>query len=186
MMEINFAPFPVLESERLRLRRITAADVNEVFALRSSPDIMKYIPRPLAKTQEDALDYIKTIDKGTDENTLINWGITFKDNSKLVGMICLIRMQPENFRSETGYILHPDYQGKGVMKEALAAVIDYAFKDLKFHSLEAVIDPDNHASEHLLLRHSFIKEAHFKENSYYDGQFLDSVVYSLINKDGLH
>ncbi|WP_201771370.1 GNAT family N-acetyltransferase [Pedobacter antarcticus] len=49
MMEINFSPFPVLKSGRLTLREITSADVDAVFALRSDPDTMRYIPRPLAK-----------------------------------------------------------------------------------------------------------------------------------------
>ena len=47
MLEFNFTPFPVIETERLLLRRITNDDVNEVFELRSNPETMKYIPRPL-------------------------------------------------------------------------------------------------------------------------------------------
>lgn len=182
MLKINLDPFPVLESERLILRRITPADVNEVFAIRSDEETMKYIPRTRAKTIEDALDHIKVVDKGIEENNFINWGISFKDDPKLLGMICLIRMQPENYRTETGYILHPDYHRKGIISEAFARVIDYAFNVLKFHSLEAVIDPDNTASEQLLIKHSFVKEAHFKQNCFYEGKFLDSVIYSLINQ----
>ena len=182
MLKINLDPFPVLESERLILRRITPADVNEVFAIRSDEETMKYIPRTRAKTKEDALDHIKVVDKGIEENNFINWGISFKDDPKLLGMICLIRMQPENYRSETGYILHPDYHGKGIINEALGTVIDYAFNVLKFHSLEAVIDPENYASEKVLIKHSFVKEGHFKENSFFEGRFLDAVIYSLINR----
>ncbi|MGY0034483.1 GNAT family N-acetyltransferase [Pedobacter sp. NJ-S-72] len=52
----------------------------------------------------------------------------------------------------------------------------------KFHSLEAVIDPDNYASEKVLIKHGFVKEGHFKENSFFDGKFLDAVIYSLINR----
>ncbi|MBB5634863.1 ribosomal-protein-alanine N-acetyltransferase [Pedobacter cryoconitis] len=182
MLEINFDPFPILESDRLVLRRMTPADADEVFAMRSDPEIMKYIPRPLAKTRQDALDLIKVFDKGVEENNFINWGISFKDDPKLLGTICLIRMQPENFRSETGYLLHPDYHGQGIINEALGTVIDYAFNVLKFHSLEAVIDPDNHASEKVLIKRKFVKEGHFKENGFFEGRFLDSVVYSLINR----
>ena len=182
MLKINFDPFPVLESERLILRRIVPADVNEVFAIRSDEEIMKYISSPRAKSKEDALDYIKVVGKGIEENNFINWGISFKDNPKLLGMICLIRMQPENYRSETGYILHPNFQGKGIINEALGTVIDYAFNVLKFHSLEAVINSENYASEKVLIKHDFVKEAHFKENRFFEGRFLDAVIYSLINR----
>ena len=183
MLQINFKPFPVLESERLVLREIMETDVKEIFELRSDPEVMKYIPRPLAKTSEDALEFIRAMAKGLDEKFLINWAITLKGDNRLIGLICLIRMQPENYRSEIGYLLHRGSQGKGIVSEAAKAVIDYAFDTLKFHSLEAVIDPENGASERVLIRNGFLKEGHFKENAYFDGRFWDSAVYSLINRN---
>lgn len=181
MLKISFNPFPCLESDRLYLRQITIKDVNEVFELRSSAEIMKYIPRPLAKTKHDALDFIDLINKAVKDNEGINWAITLKKDNVLIGMICLIRMQPQNFRSEIGYILHPDLHGKGIMHEAAALVIDYAFNALHFHSLEAVIDPENRASANVLLKHGFVKEGYFKESGFYEGRFLDAEVYSLLN-----
>ncbi|WP_245580815.1 GNAT family N-acetyltransferase [Daejeonella oryzae] len=181
MLLINFSPFPNLESDRIYLRQITPEDVNQVFEMRSDSETMRFIPRPLAKNRQDALNHIELITKGIMDNEYINWGIVLKGNEKITGMICLLRMQPENYRTEIGYILHPDFQGKGIMVEAVKLVIDYAFNVLKFHSLEAVIDPDNVASEKVLLKHSFVKEGYFKENTFYNGKFLDSVIYSLIN-----
>ena len=183
MMEINFSPFPNLHSNRLRLRKISPEDVNEVFAIRSNAEVMRYIPRPLAVTTQDALDHINLVNKGVAENTSINWAITLAPNDKLIGMICLIRMQPENFRTEVGYILSPDYHQQGIMDEALKIVIKYAFEELKFHSLEALIDPENTASEQLLVKNNFVKEAHFKEKTFFNGVFLDDVIYSLINSN---
>jgi ribosomal-protein-alanine N-acetyltransferase len=182
MLEININPFPVLETPRLKLRKVVEADVKEVFALRSDAEVMKFIPRPLAINLQDALDHIALIDKEQEANQLINWGITLQGSNKMIGMICLVRMQPENYRTEVGYILHPDYHGKGVMDEALKVVIAYAFDTMKFHSLEAVIDPANIASEKLLLRNLFVKEGYFKERTFYNGVFLDDMVYSRINR----
>lgn len=182
MLTINFNPFPNLETERLSLRRVIKSDVNEIFALRSDKEIMKYIPRPLAKTTEDALEHITTIDNTIDKNEGINWAITLKDNSKLIGIIGHYRIQPQNYRAEVGYILHPEYHGKGIIPEALKKVLEYGFKEMKLHTIEAVIDPDNIASEKVLLKSGFTKEAHFIENQYYEGRFLDTVIYSLLNK----
>ena len=58
MLTLNFNPFPILTSERLRFRRLTDSDANEVFELRSNPETMKYIPRPLTKTINDVLSHI--------------------------------------------------------------------------------------------------------------------------------
>lgn len=182
MLKFNFTPFPTIETERLILRRITNNDVDEVFELRSNPETMKYIPRPLAKTTEDALEHIVMIEDKIETNIGINWGISLKNSPKLLGIIGFYRMQPENYRAEIGYILLPEFHGKGIITEAVNRLITYGFDDLKLHSIEAVIDPENFASEKVLQKCGFVKEAHFKESEFYEGRFLDKVVYSLLNK----
>ncbi|OWP83043.1 hypothetical protein BWK59_12605 [Flavobacterium davisii] len=52
MKSFTFLPFQNLESERLILRKMTHKDVDQVFALRSNPDNMQFIPRPLLKNNE--------------------------------------------------------------------------------------------------------------------------------------
>ncbi|SHL22623.1 GNAT family N-acetyltransferase [Flavobacterium chilense] len=180
MLQFNFTPFPVLDTERLLLRRITDEDVNEVFELRSNPETMKYIPRPLVKNSEDALEHIAMIEDKIITNMGINWGITLKDNSKLLGIIGYYRLQPENYRAEIGYILLPEFHGKGIIPEAVNRLITYGFEDLNLHSIEAIIDPENYASEKVLQKCGFVKEAHLKESDFYEGRFLDKVIYSLL------
>jgi [ribosomal protein S5]-alanine N-acetyltransferase len=182
MLEFNFTPFPILTTARLVLREVTDTDVNEVFALRSNPELMKYIPRPLAKTNEDALMHIEKLRKGKEDNDSINWAITLKDENKMIGIIGFVRTSKENHRGEVGYMLHHHYHGKGIMQEALTAVIDYGFKEMNFHTIEGVVDPRNNTSAMVLEKNGFVKEAHFKENFLHNGEFLDSVHYTLFKK----
>ena len=182
MLTINFTPFPNLETECLQLRRVIKEDVNEIFALRSNPETMKYIPRPLVKTKEDALDHIIMIDDKIENNEGINWAITLKGNPKLIGIIGHYRIKPENYRAEIGYMLNPEFHGKGIMPEAIKEVVNYGFQVMQLHSIEAIIDPENTASARVLEKSGFVKEAHLKENEYYEGRFLDTVIYSLLNK----
>ena len=183
MLEFNFTPFPDLETQRLQLRRLQIKDVDETLALRSNPEIMKYIPRPLITTKEEALEFISTMDANINSNLLINWGITTKEEDRLIGMIGYYRMKPENYRAEVGYLLSAEFQGKGIITESLARVIQFGFEEMGLHSIEAVIDPDNFASEKVLLKTNFIKEGHFKEHQFFDGKFFDSVFYSLLKKN---
>ncbi len=78
MLTVNFNPFPVLETERLRLRQITENDKNEIFALRSDKDIMQYVPRPLMKTMDEAVAHIQMITENIEKQEFINWGHGFK------------------------------------------------------------------------------------------------------------
>ena len=182
MLTINFTPFPNLETERLLLRRVNDNDANEIFALRSNPETMKYIPRPLVKSIDDALEHIAMIDAKIESNEGINWAITYKDNPKLIGIIGHYRIKPENYRAEIGYMLLPEYHGKGIVSEAVKEAINYGFNEMKLHSIEAIIDPENFGSERVLQKCGFVKEAHLKENAFYEGHFLDTVIYSILNK----
>ncbi|MEM0576765.1 GNAT family N-acetyltransferase [Flavobacterium polysaccharolyticum] len=181
MLTINFSPFPNLETERLILRRVLPSDVKEMFKLRSNPETMKYIPRPLLTNYEEALAHIKTMDDKIETNEGINWAITLKGDDKMLGVIGHYRIKPEHYRAEVGYMILPEYHGKGITSEAVQCVVDYGFKTMKLHSIEGVIDPENEASERVLQKCGFVKEAHFKENEYFDGKFIDAVVYSKLN-----
>lgn len=183
MLTINFHPFKNLETERLLLRRVAASDIKEIRELRGNPETMKFIPRPLVTTDEEALEHFKMIDEKIENNTGINWAITLKGNPKLIGIIGHYRIQPENHRCEIGYMILPQYNGQGIVTEAIKAVLEYGFDDLKMHSIEAVIDPENFASERVLIKNGLVKEAHILENELWDGKFWDTVIYSLLKRN---
>ena len=183
MLNLSFKPFPLIETERLRLRKISRKDVNEIFFLRSDKRVLHYLDKAPAKTKKDAYDFIKIVHNAEKNADGITWGITLKNIEKIIGTIGFWRMQKEHYRAEIGYILHPDYWGKGITQEAIAVVIKYGFEVMKLHSIEANVNPDNTASIRLLEKNGFVREAYFKENYYFDGKFLDSAIYSLIISD---
>ncbi len=183
MIHQNYNPFPILSSKRLILRRITNNDVDCIFNLRSNAETMKFVPRPLAITKEDALIHIKTIDDKIINNEGINWAITLKNNTEMIGIIGHYSIQNENYRSEIGYMLLPEFSNQGIISEAVKLVLKYGFSVLNLHSVEAIINPNNFASEKVLKKNNFKKEAHFTENVYYDGNFLDTAVYSILKRN---
>lgn len=183
MTPYNFIPFPNLESNRLTYRAVEKTDINEVIALRGNAENMQYIPRPLVTNIDEALDHIKMIQDKIDSNEGINWAITEKGNDKMIGIIGHYKIKPEHFRCEIGYMLLPDYQNKGYVTEAIQTVLSYAFHNMKMNSVEALINPRNTASERVLQKNGFIKEAHLIENEYYNGNFIDTVIYSLLKRN---
>ena len=183
MLTINFQPFPNLESERLVLRRLKDSDAPEVFKIRGNPERMKYIPRPILQNEEEALAMIQMMNSKIDENTDINWGVCLKDTDTIIGFMGFYRVQPENYRTEIGYMVLPEYDGKGYVSEAVYTMVNYAFTTAGFHSVEAVIDPNNFASEKVLLKNGFRKEAHFVENFFWKDEFIDSVHYGILKRE---
>ncbi len=182
MIHFKFDPFPNLETSRLYLRRINRKDINDLFVMRSNPEIMRYIPRPVAQKIEDVIELIHRVDEGILKNESINWAMALKENDQLIGTIGYVRSNPEHHRAEVGYMLNSSFHAKGHTCEALLEVIKYGFNEMNLHSIEAIIDPRNRASEKLLVKCDFKKEAHLKENTFWNNEFSDSVIYTLLNK----
>ena len=88
-MKSGFSPFPFLTTERLVLRRLEAADRNEIFFIRSDKDINKFIERPRPTLLGEAEEFIRNIQRGIEEERCLYWAINRRGNPKLIGTICL-------------------------------------------------------------------------------------------------
>lgn len=178
MLELDFSVFPELRTERLHLRELTQADAPALHAMRSDPRVMQHIGRPLSTTLADSELLIEQIAQGRKDNTGITWAITLNTDPTVIGTIGYYRLKPEHHRGEIGYLLAADHWRKGYMGEALEAAIDAGFQRFRFHTIEAITDPLNTASNALLARHGFVREGSFKENYLWNGVFHDSAVWS--------
>ena len=150
MLKRNFSPFPILTTERLRLRRLANSDEQEIFSLRTDPEINKYLNRLSSHGLEDARNFIKKVNENIDKNDSLYWAITLTGQDKLIGTICLFGFIDESSACEIGYELSTSYQGRGIMKEAVEKVVDYAFHTLKVQKMEACLHRDNEPSIKLL------------------------------------
>jgi len=183
MSTINFSPFPVLDTARLTLRRALPSDAADLLEMRSDPTVMQYIPRPLATCEEDVRDLINMIDGFIESNERINWAIEWKATGKVLGLIGYVNIKPPHYRAEVGYSLTRAWHRRGIMREALSAVIQYGFADMKLHSIEAIIDAENDASGKLLEDAGFVREAFFREDFFHNGRFRNSIHYGLLQPD---
>lgn len=180
MIKVNFTPFPNLTTERLILRQVESEDLNEFFILKSDPDILKFLDYD-AKSLDEARQFLIKTNEGIVKKEWVFWGIAKKDDNKLIGTICLWNISFEQSKAEVGYELMTEYQGKGIMQEAMASIIDYGFKVMKLQIIEAITNPDNIRSINLLEKNKFIRGENFQETDLFYGKILNRVIYSLNN-----
>ena len=164
MLNRTFATFPVLITERLTLRQLTMNDEQEIFTLCSDREINKYLDRQVSQTIEDARNFINKINELIHTNESLYWAITLSDKNNLVGTICLFSFSDEHDKCEIGYELLTNFQGQGIMKEAVEKVIDYAFNTINVQKIEASFHRDNLSSRRLLDKFSF-KQSNKVENA---------------------
>ncbi|HRK81305.1 MAG: GNAT family N-acetyltransferase [Saprospiraceae bacterium] len=175
-MTLPMTPFPELRTTRLCLREISMADAPDLFALRSSPEMMRFVPRPVHTRMEETEELLSKVLQGQQEGQSILWCICLPDAPKLLGTIGLWNWDQDNHRAEIGYILHSDCRGRGFMPEAVEAATEFGFRQMGLHSIEAIVNPENTASARVLLKCGYVQEAHFRENCFFNGKYLDSLV----------
>lgn len=148
-------PFTELTTERLRLKTVTQEDLNEVLFLRSDPEVNRYIFRKEKVERKHAIAFIEKVRKNAADQYSYYWGITQKEAPKMIGSICLWNISDDRTTAELGYDLHPDFQGKGIMSEAVQAVLSFGFQQMRLAKIEAFTHKENQASKKLLMRNGF-------------------------------
>jgi len=105
-------------------------------------------------------------------------------NRNIIGWCGYHTWYLDHERAEIGYGLYEaEYRGKGFMSEAIIPIIEYGFKQMELHRIEAFIGPKNQASINLIHKLNFVKEGHLREHYYTDNRLEDSFVYSLLRKE---
>ncbi len=172
-----------IKTNRLLLRSITQEDVDDVFAVFSDPQVMRYWSTPPLADKDAAAQLIEEIQLGFKRQQALKWGIVLPSENRLIGTATLFHPDFTHRRSELGYALGRDHWGRGYMHEALTAVLDYAFHTLHFHRIEADVDPRNAASIRALERLGFQREGYLRERWYVNGETQDAIFYGLLRPD---
>lgn len=160
MLVLNLSPFPTLDTERLTLRKISIQDAEDIYSLRSDDRVNKFLDRAKANSIEDAKNFIDQLRSRGSNNELLYWAITQKRDSKLIGTIMFWNISKEDHTAEIGFELHPDYQGRGLMREAVDKVVAFGLHDLKFKAIEAYPEAANEKSIQLLQKARFVQQDH--------------------------
>ena len=158
MLQLHFSPFPDLSTERLLLRQLKMKDAAEIFALRSDKRMNEFIDRPLSTKMEEAEEFITKINTGIEKGESWYWAIGLKNEDKLIGTICLWNFDMEKTIAELGYELKPEYQGLGIMSEAVERMIDFGFNSIELKIMTAVVRTMNYKSIYLLEKKGFVKD----------------------------
>lgn len=176
---IGFTSFPNMETKNLILRKINYNDINDLFEMRKDPRMNEYVDAKLDKSTEETKAYIDKMNKGIDDNKWIIWAIEHKQSKKVIGSISIWNINRDQQSGELGYGIIPDYQGKGLMREALYSVTHYGFNVMNLKILEAYTEENNHKSIKLLENSGFAEAGRVDDEGYYSSRIYHMIVYRL-------
>lgn len=178
MIKNTVMTFVTIETSRLTLKGITPDGMTYIFGNLTKPEIMKL----LGHRSEEA--YRK--EEAKQKNGYASYNRTFllfllidKESGSIIGRCGLHNWYPEHKRAEIGYIMEEEnFRGKGLIAEAINAVIDYGFTQLHLNRIEAMVGAGNGPSLRLMEKFNFKREGVLRQHYYTSDQFEDSVVFS--------
>ena len=181
----GFSDFPVLTTERLRLREIRLDDAEFWIRNFSELEVVELTAYEPPKDLEAAKQEIQTycIDKFRNDSG-IRWGIELKGSTGLIGTLGYYKwVKAGGFSAEMGYDLLKEFRRKGIMKEAMTAVIDFGFQHMRLNRIQVLTDPRNTASMALAKSLGFTKEGTIRDSQFFRGRFVDDVIFSLLRRE---
>ena len=171
-----------IETARLRLRPFTLDDLDALYAIQSRPDVMRYLygePRSRAEARDVLATRAQhpTIEKEGDRLFL---AMERRDSGAVIGDVSLRWLSAKHKQGEIGFVLHPDHHGQGYGREAAVEMLRLGFAGLGLHRIIGRCDARNDASARLMERLRMRREAHFRENEFFKGEWADEYVYALL------
>ncbi len=197
MSALRFTHLP-LTTPRLQLRALQPADAEALFEIFSDPRAMQYWSTPPWTTPQQAVERIEQDTAWLEQGAALRLAVMphatpvpaangegeVQDaGAAVIGTVSLFAFDAASQRAEIGYMLAPRAWGRGLMQEALQALVTYAFGVLGLRRLEADIDPRNQRSARLLERLGFRHEGLLRERWAVAGEVSDSAMYGLLARE---
>ncbi|WP_138415387.1 GNAT family N-acetyltransferase [Aquibacillus sediminis] len=174
---------PDLETKRLKLRKLTFSDLNDVHYFCSNPKVANPMTWEVNKTIEVTNDFLKAVISGYENGESGEWAIELKDTGKVIGVAAFIDWNNEHSCLEIGYFLSEDFWGKGIVTEALNKILHYGFDVLSPNRIEGRCDTDNFASQKIMQKMGMKYEGTLRKNEYIKGEFRDTQMYSILKTE---
>ncbi|WCN37903.1 GNAT family N-acetyltransferase [Aneurinibacillus uraniidurans] len=158
-----FSTFPSIQTERLFLRQIVAADAEDLYCFYNDAKFKQYLDWNGPSSIDECLNMIDFWNRSFEEKRVLPWGISTRNNDKLIGTIIIMPIRgtfedAPRYPFTLAYDLEMEFWNKGFMTEALKAALNFCKKEPDVHRIQAEVLPENKASLRLLEKLGFHKE----------------------------
>lgn len=174
-----------INTDRLLLRRLEVADAEDMFKnWATDTEVTKFLPWKPHDNVEETKEILSQWTLEYENDDKYNWAIVLKDIGEIIGTISVVRMEEKHYSCEVGYCMSRKYWNKGIMTEALKAVIDYLFSEVGFNRIVALHDTNNCASGKVMMKSEMKYEGTLRQANYSEKRgFYDLDIYGILKDE---
>jgi len=178
-----FNAFPILETARLVLRSMSPADAEDLFRVCSDSRVAEHQDWAPYTQVSEATQFIHERLDLFQRRSRLSWGLCLAPHGPLIGQIGMHSISLRDRRAEVAFDLGADYWRRGLMTEAMQAVMSFAIERCQLHKIVAQTAVENRASNALLHRLGFALEGRLPAHYCWKGAFHDVNVYGFLRRD---
>lgn len=172
--------------QHIYLRYLEEADVGELVRLQNQNraffELYATTRREDFYSEESQLNRIKKSIEMKEEDKQYTFGIYLIETNELIGVIDLTEVVRGPMQAcWLGYFLDRAQNGRGYTTEAVRLIVDFAFRTLKLHRIEAGVMPHNLGSIKVLEKSGFEREGLSKKNVQINGKWEDHLHFAVVN-----
>ena len=167
----HFSRMPVIETERLILRPMSVMDAEDMYDYAKRRDVTEYLLWSPHPSVQYTRDYLRYIEKRYAMGEFYDWAVVEKEGRKMIGTCGFTRFDFSHNSAEIGYVLNPDFHGRGYGTEAASRVLRYGFEELSLHRIEARFMKGNEASLRVMEKLGMTLEGYRRDGMLVKGSY---------------
>ncbi|MEA4831065.1 MAG: GNAT family N-acetyltransferase [Oscillospiraceae bacterium] len=181
-----FTDIPVLDTDRLILRKISVTDAADMYEYSKNPNVTRYLTWSPHEDEEYTRRYIKYLQGQYMSGEFYDWGLELKENGKMIGTCGFTSINERDRSAEVGYVINESYWHKGYATEALKKVIAFGFDHMLLKRIEAKHIEGNDMSASVMKKCGMKLDGILRDSMYIKGEYKTIHVYSIIREEYLY
>ena len=171
----------ILRTERLFIRPFEKGDENDLYEIYSDVKVCQYLLHDICNEDNKSKEFQKKLQNNS-LKTDAKLNLACVLDEKVIGDISVFYTGMKE-TVEIGFVFNREYSKKGYAYESVRSVVEYLFKNVKIHRIQANLDSRNLSSAKLCERIGMRKEAHFIKDYWNKGEWTDSYIYGMLASD---
>ena len=178
-----FSRMPTISTERLILRKISLDDVDDMYEYAKNAKLTEYLTWSPHPDKAYTFEYVSYLQTRYKSGEFFDWAIILKESGKMIGTCGFTRFDFRHNFGEIGYVVNPDYQGRGIATEAVGAVMRFGFDNLALNRIECRYMIENEASRRVMEKNSMIFEGTLRNGMLVKGSYRDIGICSILQSE---